>query len=81
MKYYKTRFDDGEQRLLFAHVQGTQVGRFDAKGRRMRPRKVSFWRFFHQDGTDEPAGVGPEYKSKAELLADAERYGTEFGFK
>jgi len=75
-----TRFDDGEQRLLFDHIQGTQVGRYDGKGRKMKRRKVSFWSFFHQDGNEKPRKVGAQYPTKVELLADVERYGKEFGF-
>ena len=74
MKFLKTRFDDGEQRLLYAHVTGTNV-------RTLKPnRQVSFWRFFHQDGEEDPAGVGPEYPSREQIVADTERFGTEFGF-
>ncbi len=74
-----TRFDDGQQRLLFDHVKGTQVGRHK-DGKKQKPRQVSFWSFFHQEGSEEPHKVGPEYPTKDELLADADRYGTEFGF-
>lgn len=77
LQYRKTRFDDGEQRLLYALVDGTNVGR----GLGKRDKKVRFWRFFHQVGDDTPRDVGPEYSSEKKLLADAERYGTEFGFK
>jgi hypothetical protein len=34
------------------------------------------WRIY--DITDKPAPVGPQYRSKAELLADLERYGRQF---
>ncbi len=77
MKFLKTRFDDGEQRLLYAHVEGTQVGR----GLGNRNRQVSFWRFFHQDGDGEPRGVGPEYPNREQIVADTHRFGTEFGFE
>jgi len=70
-----TQFDDGEQRLLVDHCRGTQVGRHGK-----RPRAISYWSFFHQDGSEEPARVGPFYRTKAALLADMERYGREFGF-
>lgn len=74
MEYKKTRFDDGEQRLLYGHVKGTNL----RSGR--QPRQVSFWRFFHQEGSGEPRSVGPEYPSKEALLVDMDRYGREFGF-
>lgn len=77
---HTTRFDNGTQRLVYDHVQGMQVGRFNKKGQRLKQRRVSFWSFFHQEGDEEPQKVGPEYKTQAELLADLTRYGTEFGF-
>ena len=73
MQFNKTRFDDGEQRLVFAHVTGANVG----NGRR---KEVSFWSFFHIDGQRAPSRVGTFYASRAELLADAARYGAEWGF-
>ena len=35
------------------------------------------WRIYSMDGT--PAAVGPQYRSKAELLADLDRYAKEYG--
>jgi len=63
-QFHKTRFSEGGQCLLYAKVDKRT------------------WSFFHMDtATDKnPARVGPLYASKAELLADAERYGREFGF-
>ncbi len=73
-KFYRTRFDDGEQRLLFAHIEGTQVGYGGL------PRKVSFWSFFHQHGTDRPSKTGPEFPARESLLAAAEQFGRDYGF-
>jgi hypothetical protein len=78
--YYRTQFDDGEQRLLYSHVTGTQVGYKTATGRRGEGRKVDFWCFFWQDADSRPRKVGLEYPSKETLLADMHRYGTECGF-
>lgn len=75
MKFYKTRFDDGGQRLFYAHETGTAIG-----GGLKKPVKVDHWRFFHQDGNEEPRPVGAYYASRHELLADADRYGKEWGF-
>ncbi len=75
-KYYKTQFDEDGQRLLYAHVEGHNVGL-----RNGRPAPwVSFWSFFHQNGRDEPKRVGQEYPSEAILLADLHRFGTVYGF-
>jgi hypothetical protein len=38
----------------------------------------TLWRFYDTDG-DRPAAVGPHYRTKAELLADCDRYCTEYG--
>ncbi len=38
------------------------------------------WSFFHQWQKDEPRRVGPLYATKTELLADATRYATDYGF-
>lgn len=40
----------------------------------------NLWRFYDITG-DKPAAVGPQYQSKAELLADLERYARGFGCK
>jgi len=78
-KYYSTPFADRDQRLLFAHVEGTNLG---YPGQRRRTgRQVSFWSFFHQWRDDEPRRVGREYPSRETLLADMMRYGREYGFK
>lgn len=77
-KLYRTRFDDGEQRLLYGHVEGTNVG-YDPTNHKAS-RQVSFWSFFHQWGTDEPRRVGPEYPSREALVAAMENYGNDFGF-
>ncbi len=77
--YIPTPFVEGDQRLLYARVSGVQVGRWEG-GRRLRPRKVNFWRFFHQEGDEEPKGVGPEYTTQRALLADMDRYALDFGF-
>ena len=78
MKYYRTQFDDREQRLLYAHVEGTNVG---YPGQTSKTgRQVSFWSFFHQWGRDKPQRVGPEYPSRETLLASMDKYGAEFGF-
>jgi len=71
----KTRFDEDGQRLLYDHIKGTNV----RTGK--RPRQVSFWQHFHQDGTEEPRQVGPQYPTEVALLADQFRFATEFGFK
>lgn len=43
---------------------------------------VGEWSFFHLDtGETRPHKVGPIYRSRAALLADAERYAREFGFR
>lgn len=77
-KYYRTRFDDGEQRLLYAHVEGTNVG---YPGQTSKTgRQVSFWSFFHQWQRDDPQRVGPEFPSKEALIGAMEQYGAEFGF-
>ena len=38
------------------------------------------WSFFHDDGDGDKRRVGPHYRTKAELLADATRYGESWGF-
>lgn len=78
MKYHRTQFDDGEQRLLYAHVEGTNLG-YPGQTRKTG-RQVSFWSFFHQWRRDEPQRVGPEYPSREALLASMDKYGAEFGF-
>lgn len=75
MLYISTRFESDGQRLLYARVEGVQVGHGGL------PRKVSEWRIFHQTEGLEPRSVGPSYRSKAELLADLNRYAAESGWK
>lgn len=76
-KFHKTRFDDGEQRLLYAHVEGTNVG---YEPTHKLTRQVSFWSFFHQCQQEDPKRVGPEYPTRETLLAAMEKYGADFGF-
>jgi len=40
----------------------------------------NLWRIMSIDPGSPPAAVGPHYKTKAELLADLDRYAKEFGF-
>ncbi len=37
------------------------------------------WRVYDVSSPERPAAVGPHYRTKAELLADLQRYGAEFG--
>lgn len=37
------------------------------------------WRIYDVDDRDSMAAVGPFYRTKAELLADLERYASEYG--
>ena len=73
-KFKKTRFDDGEQRLLYGHVEVVQCGREQPS------REVSFWSFFSQLHDEAPRRVGPAYSSEQELLADMARYAADYGF-
>lgn len=43
-----------------------------------RQDDTSLWRVYNMDG-DTPHAVGPHYRTKAELLADLERYANEYG--
>lgn len=79
LKYYKTGYGDDEQSLVYAKVEGTQVGRYK-KGRRLKPRQVSFWSFFHKREDGSISRVGPTYPSKDALLSDLKRYCEDFGF-
>jgi hypothetical protein len=38
------------------------------------------WSFFNHVFGTEPSKVGPVYKTQAELLADAERFATQYGY-
>jgi hypothetical protein len=38
----------------------------------------SLWRIYAL-GDGRPAGVGPQYRTRAELLADLDRYATDYG--
>lgn len=77
-RFHRTRFDDGEQRLLYAHIEGTNVG---YPGQRSKAgRQVSFWSFFHQWQKDDPKRVGPEYPTREALVAAMGQYGADFGF-
>ncbi len=54
---------------------------YDSQGQRLAYTKIGKdWRFVFvsSDGTSDV--VGPYYHSKLELLCDANRYATEFGF-
>ena len=37
------------------------------------------WRIYDVMDATSPAAVGPQYRTKAELLADLERYARDFG--
>jgi hypothetical protein len=76
--FFPTQFADTDQRLLYARVDGVNLGYCDSP--RNRTRKVSLWAFFHQVGADTPRKVGREYPSRETLLADMDRYGRDFGF-
>ena len=43
-----------------------------------RQDAAQLWRLYNLDGY-EPHAVGPHYRTKAELLADLERYAREYG--
>jgi len=40
---------------------------------------TNLWRIIDVDGVDGQAAIGPRYKSRAELLADLDRFAREFG--
>lgn len=44
-------------------------------------RGPGLWRIVVWETGCNPADVGPHYRTKAELLADAERYAREYGFR
>jgi hypothetical protein len=56
--------------------------RFHEDGQRLVYARVDrqTWSFFHQEGSARPRRVGPLYATERELLADADRYGEEWGF-
>ena len=39
----------------------------------------SLWRVYDITDLDSPAAVGPQYRTKGELLADLQRYAEEYG--
>ena len=39
----------------------------------------NLWRIYDVTNSERPAATGPHYRTKSELLADLERYATEFG--
>ena len=56
---------------------GIRPTRYDALGYRCDGRGL--WRIYDIMDTDSAGAVGPFYRTKAELLADLDRYATEFG--
>lgn len=67
----ETRFDE----LGYFHSTGVQIG---GAG---HGRRVDNWRFVDLSDSSSVAQIGPEYKSRAELLADLDRYAAEYGCK
>jgi hypothetical protein len=60
-----------------APMTGIRPTRFGTLGYRCDGRGL--WRVYDVENRESPAAVGPFYVTKAELLADLDRYAHEYG--
>ena len=63
--------------MLSAPMTGIRPTRYATLGYRCDGRGL--WRVYDVDDRESPAAVGPQYRTKAELLADLAHYAREYG--
>ena len=63
--------------MLSAPMTGIRPTRYATLGYRCDGRGL--WRVYDVDDRESPAAVGPQYRTKMELLADLARYASEYG--